>query len=44
MEIKEFDWDVAYEKVTDFLRNIHAHDFIIATNKKMCQMMNLSLR
>lgn len=34
MKIEEFDWDVAYEKVADFLRNIHTHDFIIATNKK----------
>lgn len=34
MKIEEFDWDVAYEKVTDFLRNINAHDFIVATNKK----------
>lgn len=27
MKIEKFNWDVAYEKVTDFLRNIHAHDF-----------------
>lgn len=34
MKIEEFDWDVVYEKVVGFLRNIHAHDFIVATNKK----------
>lgn len=34
MKIEELDWNTAYEKATDFLRNINAHDFTVATNKK----------
>lgn len=34
MKIDDFNWEALYKKCDDFMRNIRANEYSIATNKK----------